>query len=244
MEHRNGPASGAVDDVEDAEDGHARADDADDGTAHRDASPQAARRSVPTWIAVVLVVLALGAGYLLGRPSPPLDTSPDAGFLRDMSAHHAQAVDMSMVILDKTDDSELDTVATDIARTQQAQIGIMQGWLMAWDLNSRGTRQPMAWMEGHDHGGGGGEVPEAMPGLASSEEMVALEEAEGVEAEILFLELMIAHHKGGIDMAQAEVDLGEEDMVVDFAQGMIDAQQTEIGLMEDMIGKREDAAEN
>ncbi|WP_150237433.1 DUF305 domain-containing protein [Nocardiopsis quinghaiensis] len=241
MEHRNGPASGAVDDVEDAGDGHAWADD---GPAHEDASPKVSRRSVPTWIAVVLVVLALGAGYLLGRPSHPLDTSPDAGFLRDMSAHHAQAVDMSMIIMDKTDDPELDTVATDIARTQQAQIGIMQGWLMAWDLNSRGTRPPMAWMEGHDHGGGGGEVPDAMPGLASSKEMVALEETEGVEAEVLFLDLMIAHHEGGIEMARAEVDLGEEDLVVDFAQGMIDAQRTEIDLMEDMIDKREDAAEN
>ncbi|OOC52574.1 MULTISPECIES: DUF305 domain-containing protein [Nocardiopsis] len=240
MEHRNGPAPGAVDGVEDAEDGHTWADD---GTAHEDASPKVSLRSVPTWIAVVLLVLALGAGYLLGRPSHPLDTSPDAGFLRDMSAHHAQAVDMSMIILDKTEDSELDTVATDIARTQQAQIGIMQGWLMAWDLNSRGTRSSMAWMEGHDHGGGG-EVPDTMPGLASSEEMVALEEAEGVEAEILFLELMIAHHEGGIDMAQAEVDLGEKDLVVDLAQGMIEAQQTEIDLMENMIDKREGGAED
>nr|WP_236574696.1 DUF305 domain-containing protein [Nocardiopsis sp. FR26] len=212
---------------------------AEDGAPPEGPAARTGWRSLPTWTAVILVVLALGAGYLLGRPSYPLDTSADAGFLRDMSSHHAQAVDMSMIILDKTEDPELHTVATDIARTQQAQIGIMQGWLTVWGLNSRGTRPPMAWMAGHDHGGGDGEVPETMPGLASSEQMVELEESEGVEAEILFLELMIAHHEGGIDMAEAELELGREEMVVDFAQGIVDAQRSEIELMENLIAKRE-----
>ncbi|WP_017614741.1 DUF305 domain-containing protein [Nocardiopsis salina] len=197
-------------------------------------------RSTPTWMAATLVVLALLVGYLAGRPSYPLDTGADAGFLRDMSAHHAQAVDMSMVVLDKTDDARLHTVATDMARTQQAQIGIMQGWLMEWDLPSRGPEEPMAWMaeSGHDHGGGEGEVPDRMPGLATDEELAELDEAEGEEAEIIFLDLMIDHHEGGIDMAEAEVELGGEDMVVDFAQGMVDAQQSEIDLMERMLEER------
>ncbi|WP_036553689.1 DUF305 domain-containing protein [Nocardiopsis sp. CNT312] len=197
-------------------------------------------RFLPLWIAAVLVVLALCGGYLLGRPSYPLDTSADAGFLRDMSSHHAQAVDMSLIILDKTDDPDLRTIATDIARTQQAQIGIMQGWLTAWGLNSRGTQPPMTWMVagGHDHGAGPGEVPEWMPGLATPEEMAALEAAEGVEAEVLFLELMIAHHEGGIEMAVAEADLGGQDLVVELAGGMADAQEKEIVLMEGMLADR------
>lgn len=238
MEHDSGFASGVVDDFEDVP-------GSDEGTRvaeapHQGSSPQAPWRSVPTWITVVLVVLALGVGYLLGRPSSPLSTGADAGFLRDMSSHHAQAVDMSLIIIDKTEDPELHTVATDMARTQQAQIGIMQGWLMAWGLNARGAQPPMTWMGGHDHGAGTGDVPDSMPGLASSEEMVALEESEGVEAEILFLELMIAHHLGGIEMAEAEVTLGGEKLVVDLAQGMINAQQTEVDLMEAMIAERED----
>ncbi|WP_017610991.1 DUF305 domain-containing protein [Nocardiopsis xinjiangensis] len=197
-------------------------------------------RSTPTWIAVTLAVLALVAGFLAGRPSYPLDNSADAGFLRDMTAHHAQAVDMSMVILDKTDDRQLHTVATDMTRTQQSQIGMMQGWLMEWELPSRGTEQPMTWMagSGHDHGGGDGEAPERMPGLATDEELEELDRAEGEEAEIIFLELMIDHHLGGIEMAEAEVELGGEDMVLDFAQGMIDAQQTEVDLMEGMLEDR------
>ncbi|MEU0239155.1 DUF305 domain-containing protein [Nocardiopsis sp. NPDC006198] len=239
MEQTNGPDSGAADGVGDAdgtpdEGEHSRAE----RLSEEGASPQVSWRSVPTWTTVILVALALAAGYLLGRPSYPLDTGADAGFLRDMSAHHAQAVDMSMVILDKTEDPELHTVATDMTRTQQAQIGIMQGWLMAWDLPARGAQPPMTWMEGHDHGDGGGEVPDTMPGLASPEDLEALEDAEGVEAELLFLELMIAHHRGGIEMAEAEVDLGGEEMVTRFAQGMIDAQQSEVNLMEGMIDER------
>jgi uncharacterized protein (DUF305 family) len=224
---------GSGSDDHDRDDG-APADEFDEATP-----PRPARRAVPLWITAVLVVLAVAVGFLAGRPSAPLDTSADAGFLRDMSAHHAQAVDMSMLILDKTEDPELYTVATDITRTQQAQIGMMQGWLTIWGLNSRGSEPPMTWMagSGHDHGGTDG-VPDTMPGLATSEEMVSLEDAEGVEAEIIFLELMIAHHEGGIDMAEAEVELGREELVTDFAQGMADAQLTEIDMMESMLEKR------
>ncbi|MFL1430910.1 MULTISPECIES: DUF305 domain-containing protein [unclassified Nocardiopsis] len=194
--------------------------------------------SVPTWAAVILVAVALLGGYLLGRPSHPLDTGADAGFLRDMSVHHAQAVDMSMIILEKSEDPELRTVATDMARTQQEQVGRMKGWLLAWDLPVRAPGAPMAWMEGHDHGGGQGGVPETMPGLATAEQLDELRAAEGVDAEIVFLELMIDHHLGGIEMARAEVDLGREEMVVGFAQGMINAQGAEVDLMERLLADR------
>lgn len=243
MGHRNGPVAGTADHTDDDTDEKPGEDGPEDTEAPSEAAPpRASRRSVPLWTAVILLALALVGGYLLGRPSQPLDTGPDAGFLRDMSAHHAQAVDMSMLILEESEDPELRTVATDIARTQQAQIGIMQGWLMAWELNSRGAQPPMTWMEGHDHGGGDGETPDSMPGLASPEEMEALETTGGVEAEILFLELMIAHHHGGVDMAEAEVSLGREDLVVDLAQGMVESQQKEIDLMEEMITQREGEA--
>ncbi|MGW5880177.1 DUF305 domain-containing protein [Nocardiopsis terrae] len=237
MGHVTGPASADADGTEEAsnEDGP----DGPEVSSPDGVGAAAPQRTVPLWMAATLVVLALVGGFLVGRPSYPLDTGADAGFLRDMSAHHAQAVDMSLIIIDKTEDVELHTVATDMARTQQAQIGMMQGWLTAWGLNSRSAEPPMAWMEGHEHGGGEGEVPETMPGLATSEELVELNEAEGVEAEVLFLELMIAHHIGGVEMAEAEVDLGNEELVTNLAQGMIDAQLSEVENMERMIELRE-----
>lgn len=129
------------------------------------------KRPVPVWIVAALLVVALAVGYLVGRPSVPLDNSADAGFLRDMSVHHSQAVDMSMIILDKTDDETLTTLAEDIARTQQAQIGRMHGWLVQWDLSIRGGQPSMSWMEGHGHQGG--ESDETMPGWVPEDRMTS-----------------------------------------------------------------------
>ncbi|MFC3999587.1 DUF305 domain-containing protein [Nocardiopsis sediminis] len=193
-------------------------------------------RTVPLYIAIALVVAALVCGYIAGRPGYPIDTSADAGFLRDMSVHHAQAVDMAFVIRDKTDDPTLRAIAQDIARTQQEQIGRMQGWLVQWDLPARSSQPPMAWMAGHD--GHGGEAPDTMPGYASEERMADLADADGVDAEVIFLETMIDHHRGGIEMAEAEARLGGDDMVTAFAAGMAEAQQTEIDLMNDLLEDR------
>ncbi|RCV54034.1 DUF305 domain-containing protein [Marinitenerispora sediminis] len=192
------------------------------------------RRAVPLPFVAVLVAAALVAGYVLGRPGYPLDNSADAGFLRDMSAHHAQAVDMSMTVLETAEDPTLRTVAYDIATTQQSQIGRMQGWLVQWGLGARGAQPPMAWMAGHGHG----DAPERMPGLATEEDMDALAAAEGEEAEIQYLELMIEHHQGGAEMADAAASLAREPMVTGFARGMAGAQRSEIELMTRMLEER------
>ncbi|RNL84808.1 DUF305 domain-containing protein [Halostreptopolyspora alba] len=201
----------------------------------------ALKRSVPVWMAVVLMVVSLAVGYLVSRPSVPLDSSADAGFLRDMSVHHSQAVDMSLIILEETDEPTLSTVAEDIARTQQAQIGRMRGWLVQWDLSIRGGQPSMAWMEGHGHGGGESDEAgsdEPMPGYVSDERMTELREASGREAEVIFLTEMIHHHVGGVDMAEAATTLAEEPVVVEIASGMVEAQRSEIELMQDMLEER------
>ena len=87
----------------------------------------------------------------------PSDTSPEAGFARDMSTHHAQAVAMAEAIRDRTEDPDLKLLATDIALGQQGQIGRMSGWLDEWGLSISSTNAPMAWItddsgddSGHD----------------------------------------------------------------------------------------------
>lgn len=213
-----------------------------EGDAEEQSSRSRSGIHVPLPIVLVMVLGALTAGYLIASPKYPLDNSADAGFLRDMSVHHDQAVDMSMTLLETTEDPTLETLAYDIARTQQAQIGRMRGWLVQWDLNIRGGQPPMNWMAGHDHGyGGEGTVPDRMPGLASEAEMDALAEAEGEEADIIFLELMIAHHEGGVDMAEAAVALASEDYVVTLAENMVEAQNNEIEVMGEMLEERDGA---
>src|SRR5882672_7804516 len=86
-------------------------------------------------IAVVAAVLLLLIGLAVGRftgSSTPGDDSADAGFARDMSTHHAQAVEMGMVAFQRATMPEVRTLGGDIAITQQGQIGVMSTWLKDW----------------------------------------------------------------------------------------------------------------
>lgn len=186
-------------------------------------------------VAVVAVAAGLAAGLLVGgvltRPSVPAEGSADVGFARAMQVHHAQAVELAVLVRERTDDPELRQVALDIELTQQQQQGQMYGWLAVWGLPQASTGPLMAWM-GHGHDG---PVDEVMPGMATEEEMAALEAADGPEAERLFLELMIAHHVGGVDMAEAALERAERPEVRRLAQAVVDAQTAEIGVLERLL---------
>ncbi len=213
---------------------------------------QATTAAGPRWWVVVLVLLAVGAlAFAIGRfstfgaqsqGSAPATTSPEAGFARDMQVHHAQAIQMAMEIYRKTEDPELRVLAYDIATGQAAQRGEMYDWLVKWGLSQSGEPM-MSWMSGSDAGhahGGTGEEPltdeeahEAM-GMASDDELAALEDATGQEADCLFLELMIRHHEGAIPMAEALLELGSDPRALQVAQAMKDGQTAEIDAMESM----------
>src|SRR3954452_21159763 len=95
----------------------------------------------------VAVVLALAVGFALGFITPlvtrPGDNSPEAGFARDMSTHHAQAVQMGVLAYTRVDDPELKTVAYDVMLQQQYEIGIMNTWLKDWGLTTTGSQPRM-----------------------------------------------------------------------------------------------------
>src|SRR5687768_6203740 len=96
------------------------------------------RRPIAWWplFAGLLVVLVLGGGMLLGRGMSSgverIDDPVDVGFAQDMKTHHAQAVEMSAIVHERSDDPDLGYLALDIMTTQQAQIGMMSGWLDQW----------------------------------------------------------------------------------------------------------------
>jgi uncharacterized protein (DUF305 family) len=164
-----------------------------------------------------------------------LDTGADAGFARDMQTHHHQAVEMAFLVRDRSEDPEVRTLAFDIITSQQQQAGQMYGWLVQWDLPQTGPRQPMAWVGG-DHGGHGADGP--MPGMATDEQLDELRSAQGVEAERIFLQLMIDHHRGGVEMARAALADARTDEVLTLAGAIERAQATEIELMESMLAER------
>jgi len=191
-------------------------------------------------VAAIAIGLGIGAVAFGGDGSPrPRDSSVDAGFARDMSTHHTQAVVMAGLAPGRAADPAVLLYAADIAAGQQFQLGQMQGWLDAWDLRRGSDAAPMSWMSGeagHEHGEAGGTatgVPSdtAMPGMASPAEMDQLAAAAGRDFDVLFLQLMIRHHEGGVPMAQYAVDHAETGYVRRLAQSIIKAQTAEVEAM-------------
>ena len=211
---------------------------ADEVTEPADRSAARWRGLSPLVVAILagLLTLAIGfaAGVLVAQPDHPGHDSPEAGFARDMSLHHSQAVEMGMIAWQKAALEETRTLGYDIALTQQAQIGIMRGWLDKWDLPRTSAGKPMQWME---HGEHMLQPDGRMPGMASEEQMEALRNAEGEEVDRLFFELMITHHQAGVEMAEAVVKVTDDPEVKKLAQGMIDAQQYEIEVMQALLAK-------
>lgn len=109
--------------------------------------------------------------------------------------------------------------AEEIKSAQGPEIELMESWLDDW-----GT--PMADMGDMDHRG---------DGMMSDTDMQALEEASVVEASRLFLSQMIVHHEGAIEMAQREVDNGQNPDVITLAEDIIASQTAEITTMEDIL---------
>ncbi|APH02738.1 hypothetical protein ASJ30_15295 [Janibacter indicus] len=194
--------------------------------------------------AVVALAIGLVAGLALSRVGGddlPGDDSVAAGFARDMQTHHDQAVEMSWIIYDRTDDSLVRSLAYDIARTQESQSGQMAGWLQVWGLSPTGPGKQMDWMRGlgHEHGatmtlGDDG----LMPGMATQAEMTKLKGMRGKAADIYYLQMMIRHHKAGVPMAEAARDNSQNDAVETLAQSIINSQTTEVETMTTMLEER------
>ncbi|MFJ4470722.1 DUF305 domain-containing protein [Streptomyces sp. NPDC089424] len=201
------------------------------------------RHAQAGWIAGAAAALLVAVGGITyavaqdggsGAGTPAAD-SADAGFARDMAVHHQQAVEMSYIVRDRTEDEEVRRLAYDIAQTQANQRGMLLGWLDLWEL-PKVSPEPMDWM-----GMGGmasGEDGALMPGMATRTEMERLGRLDGRQAEVFYLQLMTDHHKGGIHMAEGCVDKCSVDVEKRLAQGMVEGQQSEIGLMADMLRER------
>jgi uncharacterized protein (DUF305 family) len=186
------------------------------------------------WLAALLIVgLLLGAGGALYASSAtrPGEDSAEAGFLRDMSNHHSQAVAMSMIAHAGSADADVISLSADIALTQHGQISSMRALLRQWGVGQTGTRPPMAWMPD-----AAGSVQDGlMPGMATPEQMTALGNATGKDLDVQFLTLMRQHHLGGIHMAQAILDESDNGDVTALAGTMVSGQQSELNLIDSML---------
>ncbi|HEY0216990.1 MAG TPA: DUF305 domain-containing protein [Cellulomonas sp.] len=201
-------------------------------------------------VAAALVIGAVLGAVLVRQPAQTVATegSVDAGFARDMQVHHAQAVQLAVLLRDRSTDEEVRTVALDILLTQQNQIGQLAGWLSTWGLPATSGAAPMAWMTGTEHahtadagtatGSDGTTGYAAMPGWVSAADLARLTASEGSDADRLFLQLMIPHHVGGVEMAGYAAEHARRPQVRTLARGIVTAQDRELVALRDMLAAR------
>lgn len=175
----------------------------------------------------------------------------DVTFAQEMIPHHAQAIEMSNVLLAKEGiDPRVRELAGQIKAAQSPEIEQMSAWLGSWGQPMPSGAMPMGTGVPHTSmpmgtpgmGMPGRSMPMStapmMPGVSgmmSPHDMQALQDAQGTDAARLFLTQMIEHHRGAIAMARTEVDTGQYPPAVTLARNIIESQQREITTMEQLL---------
>jgi uncharacterized protein (DUF305 family) len=159
--------------------------------------------------------------------------------MQGMIMHHAQAVEMTALINDRTTNEDVRRLGTRISHSQADEMKYMERWLK---LRGEPTSMPMPAMQHtpgmdmskhHHH--------MLMPGMLTQEQMDALKKAMGAEFDRLFLEGMIQHHKGALVMVEElfnTAGAGQDSELFNFATEVDSGQRAEIRIMETMLGKK------
>lgn len=148
--------------------------------------------------------------------------SADVAFATAMISHHEQAVEMADIALERGQDPQVKELAEQIKGAQQPEIDQLTEWLTGWD-----EPVPTDYIEGH----GGHD----MSGMMSAEDMEMLQQTSGAEFDTMWLEMMIEHHKGAVEMAQTEQSDGVYPAAIEMAEQIISSQEVEIDQMEQML---------
>jgi uncharacterized protein (DUF305 family) len=144
----------------------------------------------------------------------------DIEFVQGMIPHHEGAIAMAELVEGRTDRQELLDLADEIIEVQDEEIALLRGMLERMDADDMAMDDELGEM---DHGD---------MGMMDDAEMEELRELEGDEFDRRFMEAMIVHHEGAIDMAERVLAEGQDDEVAGLAQLVIDAQQGEIEQMQ------------
>lgn len=178
------------------------------------------------------------------NPSPPTTASVTAGehnatdvsFAKEMIPHHLQAVEMADLAPTRASSPDVKALAATIKKEQDPEIKTMSAWLTSW-----GEPVPQDSDKGMDHSGMGhsgmDSGMEEMPGMMTSEEMQKLEGASGPAFDTAFLQMMIKHHQGAVEMAKDEKVKGSYQPAVKLADSIITSQTAEIQQMTKLLEK-------
>ncbi|MBD9735891.1 DUF305 domain-containing protein [Streptomyces sp. H28] len=148
----------------------------------------------------------------------------DVAFAKGMIPHHRQAVEMADLAPDRAQSAEVKKLAADIKKAQDPEIKKLSGWLTSW-----GEEVPAEGAMDHSMHG--------MDGMMTAEEMTELENASGKAFDTAFMEMMIKHHEGAVEMAKTEQADGAYAPAKKMAEEIIASQSAEIEQMNELLGK-------
>ncbi|WP_091026450.1 DUF305 domain-containing protein [Nocardioides szechwanensis] len=151
----------------------------------------------------------------------------DVQFAQDMIPHHEQAVLMAEMAESHADSAEVKDLAAGIEAAQGPEIETMTRWLEDW-----GQDAPSGDM---GHGDMGHGSASQMPGMMDEDALSDLDGAMGGDWDQMFLTMMIEHHEGAIEMAQAEQSDGENADAIALAEQIESGQTAEIEVMQDLL---------
>lgn len=184
-------------------------------------------------VAALIIAAPLALAGCGGEDDTPAGSTgqfndADVTFATEMIPHHQQAVEMAELAADRAQSPEVRQLAEDIEAAQGPEIETMTQWLEDW-----GQEAPSASM---DHGDMGHGDSDGMPGMMDETEMTTLEEADGATYDQMFLQMMIEHHEGAIEMARTEQANGENPDAVALAEQIETDQKSEIAKMDELLG--------
>jgi uncharacterized protein (DUF305 family) len=155
----------------------------------------------------------------------------DVEFAQAMIPHHRQAVEMADLAPARAQSPQVKELAAQIERAQDPEIKTMSGWLRSWGEE---VPEDMTGDPGMDHGGM--DMGEDMPGMMSGEQIAELEAAKGAAFDRMFMEMMIEHHEGAIEMATTEQRAGKNTAAKKLAATIEKTQTAEIARMQQLLG--------
>ena len=184
-------------------------------------------------LALTLSACGDGASSTSGSGAPPTaieaseisqeHNAADVEFAQQMIPHHRQATEMAEPAADRAESEDVKALAEEIIAAQQPEIETMTAMLDRWGQSMSGDGP----MGGMDMGG--------MNGMMTPQQMTELENASGAEFDRLFLQMMIVHHEGAVEMARAEQVDGKNPQAIELAKQIESTQTEEIARMQGLL---------
>jgi uncharacterized protein (DUF305 family) len=172
------------------------------------------------------------------RPTLPPTSSKDVEFMQGMIMHHAQAVEMTDMIAERTDNRDIRFLGERISKSQSDEMAFMVRWLEA---RGQATEMKMSGGQHDSHAHGGHQAPtHQMPGMLTPKQMEELKASKGEKFDLLFLKGMIQHHEGALVMVKDLHDspgTAQDAELFSFASDVDSGQRAEIKTMQNLLGK-------